>query len=186
METDKAMKLKTSEVFYGADAKATTALYGELEGHGPIGLVAMNLLRASKKSRMAKVYRGGDKRGSYKNQAYEQKNWAINQLCALLSTHGRDLGIRWGWKRDEAVHLIGDSSRPSWVLYVEVICLPDMVCEPSTEQVSYHATGRGTGPDYDGEWDGIMGVSDERAIAFADYVRSGAYKTARAKTGAAV
>lgn len=180
------MKLQTSVTFYGNDGAATTALYKELESHGPIGMIAMNLLRASKKSRMAKVYRGGNKMGKFKDQAYEQKNWAINQLCQLLSTHGRNFGINWGWKRDAAVNLIGDSARPLWVLYVDVVAGLDTIGQPDKLQISFHSYGKGTGPDYDGEWDGILGVSDDRAIAFADYVRSGEYKTASKRDQVAI
>lgn len=60
--------------YNGSDADATRALYAELlHVCGPAGAVSCNLLRAQKTSARAKVYRGGDKGGSYRSQSYSTK-----------------------------------------------------------------------------------------------------------------
>lgn len=164
------MKLSVMEVFAASDAKATTALYEELTARGPLGVVAVNVLRASKKSARAKVYRGGDKKGKFAAQAYEQKAWAMQQLCLTLDIHARSYGIKWGWKRDEK--LIDDSSRPTWVLYIDLPFV-DAGGARSVKQVSFHGWKSRTGPDYDGVWDGQAGMSDTHAIMFGEYVRTG-------------
>ena len=126
-------------IYTGSNGDATTALYQLLEQRGPIGVVAVNLFRAMKNSERAKVYRGGiPGKGSYRRMAYDRKQWAMNNLCRVLSQYAGELGVVWGWKRDplEPVH--------GWVLYVE---LP-------TGQISFHTGARGDGPDFAGEWDG--------------------------------
>jgi hypothetical protein len=103
----------------------------------------------------------------------------MNQLCFLLTTAARDHGITWGWKQDTAV-LFDESNRPSWVLYVDLPIVEasfSSIRPPSGRaalQVSYHSPQKGPGPAYEGDWDGIRGVSDRRAIDWAEYVLSGA------------
>lgn len=134
------------QVYEGSDGAKTMALYETLKARGPLSDIALNLFRAHKASARAKVYRGGDKRGSYRRQAYDKKGWSIENLCRLLAERAEASGIRWGWKLDpqQAFHC--------WVLYVD---LPD-------GQVSFHAAERGTGPDYDGEWDGVTNLGPTR------------------------
>jgi len=141
-------------IYNGSDGAATTSYYNELSKRGPLGLVAINLFRASKCSARAKVYRGGVRgMGSFRSMAYERKNWSMNQLVAVLAKHASTLGITYGWKYDPAqpVH--------SWVLYVD---LPQ-------GQVSFHTGHRGEGPNYAGKWDGSHASAD-RIIAFCDQV----------------
>jgi len=132
-------------VYAGSDGEATKAIYAQLDAMGPMGHVATNLFRAHKASARAKVYRGGLRgRGSFKRMAYERKQWALDNLDVCLREKAHDLV--WGWKRDrkEPVHC--------WVLYVE---LP-------TGQVSFHTEYRGHGPDFAGEWDGVVDQGSTR------------------------
>lgn len=144
-------------IYNGSDAAATRALYARLQALcGPAGVIAMNLFRAQKASSRAKVYRGGVRGvASFRDLAYEKKNWSLQNLCAALAEHGAGLGIRWGWREDPA------QSFHAWVLYVE---LP-------TGQVSFHAATRGAGPDYPRDWDGCK-LSAERIIAWVETVLS--------------
>lgn len=147
--------MNATEVYQGSDGELTKAYYRKLVECGPSGVVAMNLFRAQKCSTRAKRYRGGVKgRGSYRDMAYEKKQWSMSLLVeALMATPGVD-GIRFGWKRDEAAQY-----GPEWVLYVD---LPQ-------GQVSFHSPARGDGPDYPGDWD-RQHQSAERILAFCDSV----------------
>jgi hypothetical protein len=149
------------EIFDTSDAVITRRYHAELESRGPLGVVAANLLRAQKASSRAKVYRGGIAgRGSFRGMAYDRKQQALDLLCAslVLLQHAPALaGIRFGWKSDPNTILNG---RPTWVLYVD---LPE-------GQVSFHAPGRGLGPDYPGEWDGARDMSVGRILRFCDRV----------------
>lgn len=142
-----------SAIYNGSDADATRALYAALEAIGPAGKIAMNLLRAHKASVRAKKYRGGNGRGSYRRQAYDKKRWSIEQMIDALRDHADDLGIVWGWGRDEKAINFED------VLYVEC-----------GEQVSFHMDIRLDGPDYLRPWDGLKGVGDRRVIRYAEKV----------------
>lgn len=141
-------------IYQGSDAERTKLLYNELNVRGPIGVVATNLLRACKNSERAKKYRGGNGSGSYRAQAYERKQWSIENLDRELRTHAEPLGIKWGWARDEK------QVRHDAVLYVE---LP-------RGQVSFHTETRGMGPDYAGVWDGVRGEGATRICYFAEMV----------------
>lgn len=128
---------RVSDTYYGSDGEATRRLYRDLEALGPVGFVAMNLFRASKASERAKVYRGGNAKGSYRRQSYDKKQWSLDQLTAALTDHGAALSITFGWAVDlKAVNFEN-------VLYVD---LP-------TGQVSFHSAHRGRGPDYSKAWD---------------------------------
>lgn len=149
--------ISAKQVYDGSDGDLTKAYYAELEKHGPIGIVCVNLFRAQKCSTRAKAYRGGIRGvGSFKGLAYDRKNWSMQNLCKALMEHGQQLGIDWGWKRDPA------QEYHDWVLYVE---LPDI------GQVSFHAASHGEGPNFHGEWDGKH-LSAERILAFCDLVAS--------------
>jgi hypothetical protein len=139
------------QIYQGSDASATRKLYARLVQLGPIGVVAVNLFRAQKSSERAKVYRGGVRGlGSYRELAYDRKQWSMDDLCKALGEHAARLNIAWGWGVDNAqlVH--------KHVLYVE---LP-------TGQVSFHTSVRGSGPSYAGSWDGIPGRSPDRIMRF--------------------
>lgn len=111
------------------------------------GHVAVNLFRACKASERAKVYRGGQRgNGSYRGMAYDRKQWAMDNLCRALGEHAGILGISWGWGTDDKQPMHRD------VLYVD---LP-------TGQVSFHTAGRGKGPDYLHQWDGVPGQGPDR------------------------
>lgn len=141
-------------VFKGSDGDATKQLYSRLARLGPGGVLAMNLLRAQKNSDRAKVYRGGNAHGKYKDQAYGRKTWAMGQLCVELLAHGADAGVpAWGWKLDPQA-----AGPHQWVLYVEL---------PQRGQVSFHTDQRGEGPDYAGDWDSAVGASANRIQYFA-------------------
>lgn len=144
-------EVQIKSVYDGRDGDATKRLYAELEQLGPAGVIAVNLLRASKTSEAAKRYRGGDKYGSYRSQAYSRKQWSMENLARELVTHSESLSISWGWGRDlqQEFH--------QWVLYVD---LP-------TGQVSFHTAARGVGPDYPGQWDGVRGTGAIRIIRWA-------------------
>jgi hypothetical protein len=126
--------------YQGSDSERTRLLYDELAGLGPLGVIAMNLLRAQKASSRAKDYRG---RG-YRGQAYDKKQWSMDNACRALIEHGAEIG--WGWGLDPAqpVHC--------HVLYVET----------PFGQVSFHSGQRGDGPDYLGAWDGVQGMGADR------------------------
>lgn len=142
-------------IYQGSDGDLTRRLYARLDACGAAGDIAKNLLRASKSSSRAKVYRGGVRGvGSYKDMAYLRKQWSMENLCKALTFHAEQIGIRWGWKIDPAQQF------HKWVLYVE---LP-------TGQVSFHTAGRGEGPDFPGEWDGVRDVSASRIIRWAEVV----------------
>ena len=139
------------EIYRASNGAATKALYADLQAMRGLGPVAMNLFRAQKCSERAKKYRGGiPGKGSYRDMAYERKNWSLEQLCAALKTSS----LQWGWKKDPAQPF------HSWVLYVD---LP-------TGQVSFHSRDRYAGPDYPGDWDGIRGISPQRIILFCQRV----------------
>lgn len=122
-------------VYQGSNGDATKALYAALEEKGAMGIIAMNLFRATKCSERAKEYRGARYRGA----AYDRKQWSIDNLCAALEANAATTAMSWGWGIDseQPVH--------SHVLYID---LP-------TGQVSFHSGARGSGPDYPGSWDGI-------------------------------
>lgn len=144
-------------VYSGSDGRETSNLYNDLFHKGPAGEIALNLLRAQKCSSRAKVYRGGiPGKGSYRQMAYDRKQWSIECLCRELEKNADVLGLRWGWKEDPSI-LFGDN--PSFVLYVD---LPQ-------GQVSFHAPSRGSGPDYPGEFDGEH-KSEIRIIKFAQTI----------------
>lgn len=134
--------VRVLRIYQGSDGAATTALYAELEQLGPVGVIAVNLFRASKTSGRAKVYRGSGYRGA----AYDRKNWSIGNLCDALSREAESAGLVWGWGEDE--------KQPfhKFVVYVD---LP-------TGQVSFHSAERLGGPDYPGKWDGMPGQSGDR------------------------
>lgn len=131
-------------VYEGSNGDATKALYERLEKHGPLGLIAVNLLRAQKNSSRAKVYRGG----GYRSAAYDRKQWAMGNLARILQEHAASSGIEFGWAEDP------EQPYHKQVLYID---LP-------TGQVSFHTDVRGEGPDYAGKWDGVRDVAADRIL----------------------
>lgn len=89
-------------VYAGSDGGLTKRFYAELEARGTIGIVALNLFRAQKCSSRAKVYRGGTGGRSFRDMAYERKEWSLKQLAEVLTSHGGELGITFGWGRDKS------------------------------------------------------------------------------------
>jgi hypothetical protein len=153
---DKLMNIRA--IFHGSDGAATKALYAELEKRGPLGRIAVSLLRAEKASERAKVYRGGVRGlGSYRSLAYSKKDFSIQQLCLLLHTHAPALGIEWGWKADPKMEASGDPH--DQVLY----------CDLPQGQVSFHSSQRYVGSEYAGQWDGKH-MSQARILSFAEHV----------------
>jgi hypothetical protein len=142
------------DCYYGSNGDRTKALYDRLKAIGPAGVVAVNLLRASKNSERAKQY----KSGRSVRAAYGSKDWALGELLGALNGHGADLGFVWGWGRDEKAVNFED------VLYIDI---------PGVGQVSHHLSYRGSGPDYPGQWDGAKGTGPERVIKFATAVLTG-------------
>lgn len=137
---------RVAAVYAGSSGERTRALYADLAAIGPRGALAVNLFRATKTSARAKLYRGGNSKGRYRQQAYETKQWAMDNLTAMLGEHAEELGITWGWAIDQKAEY------HRWVLYVD---LP-------TGQVSWHTENRGVGPDYVGHWDGMKGHQADR------------------------
>lgn len=134
------------QVYVGSDGAATKSLYDQLEKLGPAGAIAIDLFRAEKASERAKKYRGGNGHGSYRRQAYDKKQWCIDNLAKALAKHAPETGLVWGWGEDPKQEF------HRFVLYVE---LP-------TGQVSFHTAPRGDGPDYSGQWDEIRGMGPTR------------------------
>lgn len=144
-------------IWKGSDGEATKSFYAELKRHGVQGEIAVALFRANKCSVRAKVYRGGIRgKGSYKQMAYDKKNWSIGELCKVLANYAGQLKITWGWREDKA------QSFHKWVIYVD---LP-------TGQVSFHSETRGDGPAYHRDWDGQR-MSADRICLFCDGVLNG-------------
>lgn len=143
--------VRVAEAYNGSNGDVTLALFADLQAlPRPGGAIAVNLFRAHKGSARAKKYRGGVRgRGSYKKMAYGKKGWAMDNLCKILATDAESCGIaRWGWARDEKREYHAD------VLYID---LP-------TGQVSFHTEGRGEGPNYPGQWDGVKNAGAGRII----------------------
>jgi hypothetical protein len=141
------------QIFKQSNGAVTKAYYSDLEKLGPVGVVALNLFRAQKCSTRAKKYRGGIKGlGSYRDMAYDRKQYSMQNLCEVLGQHGASLGIVFGWKIDPREH-----SRNKWVLYVDI----------PTGQASFHCEKRFAGPDYQKEWDGGHG-SENHILEFCD------------------
>jgi hypothetical protein len=152
-------------VYYGSDGVKTRQLYKQLEKCGAIGLVALNLFRAQKCSSRAKVYHGGiSGLGSYRDLAYEKKQYSMNQLCEVLKENAEKLNIKWGWKIDPK------QEYHKWVLYVElpIINHCDKLPE-SINQISFHTDKKGIGEDYNGDWDG-KNASEQRIINWVSEV----------------
>jgi len=144
--------MNAAEVLGQNDGDVTKAYYADLASRGPIGRVAVALLRSQKRSARAKVYR----RGKWRRAAYDVKQWSLDQLCRELAENGAVLGITYGWRQDPETVFGGD---PSWVLY----------CDLPQGQVSFHSPSRGAGPDYAGDWDRSK-ASAEHIVAFCDSV----------------
>ena len=145
------------EIYHGSDGQATRYLYALLETRGECGRVALNLFRAQKCSSRAKVYHGGIRGGSsYRDMAYDRKQWSMENLCKILTDKAEELGILWGWKLDPG------QTFHRWVLYVDI----------PTGQVSFHTASRGQGPDYVGDWDGAH-ASAERIIKWVESLIEG-------------
>lgn len=138
-------------IYNGSDAQATIGLYAELEALGQAGSIAVNLLRAAKKSGAAKRYRGS----RYKRASYGGKGWALEQAVTFLSERPLEPPIAWGWGIDTKLKQGGDPHY--YVLYVD---LP-------TGQVSFHTDVLLGGPTYAGQWDGARGASPERICRWA-------------------
>jgi hypothetical protein len=149
-------------IFEGSDARATIALYEDLQALGDTGHIGVELFRAQKASSRAKVYRGG----GFKGKAYDKKQWAMNNLAQSLATHN---GFSWGWKQDPAQEF------HNWVLYVD---LP-------TGQVSFHAATRGEGQIYPGDWDGVKNMSPTRICRFIADLFANSNATSAGQTPAA-
>ena len=139
-------------VYLASDAEATRQLYADLAERGPAGELAVNLMRACKKSERAKVYRGQ----RFRSASYDGKQWAMGEICRLL-LQNTGLVSAWGWKVDP------EQPYHSQVLYVE---LP-------TGQVSFHTAVRGAGPDFPGEWDGQRDRASARVCAWAAQILKG-------------
>lgn len=152
--------------YYGSDGTMTKALYDHLATLGPAGELAANLMRASKTSERAKKYRGGNRRGSYRGQSYSTKQWALGNICRVLSKEAIAEVPSWGWGVDPALFRDGD---PHYhVLYVEI----------PTGQVSFHTDARCEGPVYPGEWDRMRNQGADRVLRWVGRILEPAKETA--------
>lgn len=148
---------RLTTIYFGSDADATRMLYTALASHGPIGEIGLNLFRAHKASARAKGYRGGNGKRSYREMAYDRKNWSMGQLAEILASNAADLGLVWGWGED-----LGQTWH-SVVLFVEI----------PTGQVSFHTNLRGPGPTYEKGWDGTRGAGVERICGWCARILDG-------------
>lgn len=145
--------MNAATVYHGSNGAQTTHYYRLLCSAGKQGIIAMNLMRASKASSRAKKYRGGPSRGvTYRDLAYEKKEWCLAELTKALAAYGQ-LEYGWGLDLHQPVH--------QHVLYVT---LPEGQC-------SFHTRERGKGPDSLMPWDGEH-KSTERILAFCEAVMS--------------
>lgn len=150
--------LSVSECFHGSNASATMRLFDELLRLDENGQLACLLFKALKASVRAKVYRGwADDGRSFRSLSYDRKGEALSSLAEFLDCVGSGADV-WGWKIDPHAN-----HSNHWVLYLE---LPD-------GQVSFHSPKRFAGPDFLGEWDGVLGASEERVIRFCESVLRG-------------
>jgi len=148
----RAAAASARHVYDASDGRLTVAFYRRLCERGPIGIIAMNLMRAQKTSTRAKQYRGRQ----YRNASYDVKNYSIDQLCVALEKD--DCGMEWGFGQDDWTPGF------PWVLYVDL---------PWVGQVSFHTDHRGDPrrwPEYTKPWDGIRGASEERILSFCDSI----------------
>lgn len=135
------------QIYEGSNGEATKELYAKLTALGPAGVIATNLFRACKCSERAKVYRGG----GYKRDAYERKNWNLENLTRALEKEGDTMGMIWGWRKDP------NQEYHNQVLYVEL---------PGWGQVSFHSATRfNSTREYHMDWDGSK-HSAERIIGY--------------------
>jgi hypothetical protein len=95
------------EVYKQQNGDITKAYYAEMNAKGYAGMLAVALFRAQKRSDAAKRYRN-----HFSGDAYDVKNWSLEQVVAILTRH--DFGFEWGWKEDP--HTPGFT----WVLYVDL------------------------------------------------------------------
>lgn len=151
--------VEVMRIYDGSDGDATMGLYRRLGELGPIGTVAADVFRAQKCSERAKAYRGGTGGQSYRQMAYDRKQWSMNKLAATLVSESHRFGITWGWAVDR--HAAGPHST---ILYID---LP-------TGQVSWHTEARGVGPDYPGAWDEIRGQAALRICRWCAQLLDGA------------
>ena len=146
---------ETHAIYEASDGTATKALFARLKARGTGGQLAIELFQACKSSERAKVYRGGVRgRGSFRSMAYDRTQDAMDSLCDVLA---QAESFKWGWGID------GKQPVHRHVLYVD---LP-------TGQVSFHTDMRGSGPDYDKDWDGQPGQSADRICRWIEQILEG-------------
>ena len=135
---------KIDDIYYGSDAVATKRLNKYLASLGTGGQIAALMLSAQKASSRAKAYHG-----EYRGLSYDRKGQALESLCDQLDADSA--GLVWGWGADD------DMPFAPHVLYID---LP-------TGQVSWHSTEEYAGPQYEGQWDGVRGVTEARILRYA-------------------
>ena len=136
-----------ASIYQGSDPLQTRRLVEALlDSSSSYGSLAVALFRAQKASAAGKRYRG-----RFRRYSMNRKNYQLEEIVRSLQNQER---IAWGWGLDPATR-----GYPH-VLYVD---LPD-------GQVSFHASARGSGPDYYGKWDGVPGVNAARICAFCERV----------------
>ncbi len=135
------------KIYDGSNGDWTKELYRLLEAKGPMGVIALNVFRACKTSERAKVYRGRNQNGRFRDQSYDRKQFSLYNLCEMLNRlHPQAMDFRWGWAKDQS------EPYAPWIIYVE---LP-------TGQVSFHSPARGMGPLFTGKWDEAKGTAPDR------------------------
>lgn len=137
------------DAFQTKIASETVAYQNELILRGELGQIAFGLFRAQKRSTKAKDYRGSLRRSSY-----DGKNEALKYLDSALTLWDAELGINWGWKRDQR------QEYHNQVLYVEL---------PDHGQCSFHSATSVSKKEFDGEWDSSKPVL-ETVLEFCDFV----------------
>lgn len=155
---------RAHEVFHQKSGDVTKAYYADLAACGPAGELGVALFRAQKRSTAAKQGR------RYRGENYDVKEYSLKEVSRIIekysgkltySHHGGLISIdHWGWKQDPDVRF-GDSA--SWVLYVDL---------PWFGQVSFHNPSRLHHKNYEFNWDGARGVSEERIISYCNAIMS--------------
>lgn len=159
-------------VFGGSDGAATLALFEELKGCGPVGILATCLFRAQKAVNRARDI-PIDSSPHYPAMAHGRRLWALSQLLDYIRLGYDGPSIAWGWRPSEDQH-----EKWPWILSMD---LPQ-------GQVSFRSAVRHQGPDYVGKWDGVKGANTQRILAFVNSVlqREGPPHAAQSDTPRAV
>lgn len=125
---------RVSEAFCTSNAPLSRQLCKDLDAMGPMGQLASLLFKAEKASKQANSYSGKApvSQRPYGDYSKDRMKGMLEKAIGLLDAHAKDLGIPWGWSKDDA------PGKPPWIL---CIGLP-------TGVVTFRMPERRLGPDY--------------------------------------